>query len=144
MDKRERFMWIAQEVAELLARKNVDYGDSYHRLRAKFGELGFFLRLADKFYRLESFVEKKQYEVDEKWEDTIKDIIGYCILELDYLRGEVPAEEKPKFKFMGLNVEELGLDPQQVEDARRAILDFARRAEEALKRGREEQRKDGE
>ncbi len=74
---------IIYQVQELLIRKNSDYGDSYFELREEFGKVAFLIRLTDKVARLKTLA-KQQAQVEESEEDTIKDIIGYCLLELYY------------------------------------------------------------
>lgn len=39
---------IANEIAETLSRKNHDYGDSFHDVYSKFGDISTFIRLSDK------------------------------------------------------------------------------------------------
>ena len=87
--RNEYFDAILHPIAELLKRKNADYGNSYDHLRNEFGDIAFIIRLGDKFSRLKSIERKGKTEVkDESYEDTIKDIIGYCTLELNYRRRQ--------------------------------------------------------
>lgn len=74
---------IAGEVVELVARKNHDYGGSYARLREEFGPDSFLIRLGDKYNRLLA-LRGKEALVSESTDDTIRDIVGYCLLELAY------------------------------------------------------------
>ena len=78
------FHRIAEEMAETVSRKNVDYGNSYFRLRSEWGEMSFGARLGDKYYRLTNLLQGHNPQVEESIEDTIRDIIGYCLLELAY------------------------------------------------------------
>ncbi len=80
------FMEILKPVADLLKRKNTDYGGSYDELRGMFGPEAFLIRLYDKFARLKTLTAQKAQVDDESIEDTIKDIIGYCTLELRYIQ----------------------------------------------------------
>ena len=80
------FLEILTPVAELLKRKNTDYGDSYNQSRREFGPTAFLLRLNDKFARLKTITKQEAKVNDESIEDTIADIIGYCTLELRYRR----------------------------------------------------------
>lgn len=75
---------MAQDLAEMVIRKNGDYGNSYFRLRDEWGEVSFGARLGDKYHRVSNLLKGHQAQVDEKLEDTIKDIVGYCLLELAY------------------------------------------------------------
>lgn len=83
MLRRDLLDEIVYPIQELLIKKNSDYGDSYFELRKEFGKVAFLIRLTDKITRLKTLT-KQQAQVEESEEDTIKDIIGYCLLELYY------------------------------------------------------------
>jgi len=75
-------------IAKLLAQKNHDYGDSYSMLRKEYGYLAFLVRLSDKINRLKTLTKIYEYEVkDEGYLDTIRDVIGYSLLELKYMQS---------------------------------------------------------
>jgi len=58
------------------------------KTREKYGEIAFLIRIEDKLNRLETLLRNKEIEKgDESIEDTIKDLMGYCLLELYYRRG---------------------------------------------------------
>ena len=80
------FMEILTPVADLLKKKNTDYGNSYNESRSEFGPVAFLLRINDKFARLKTLTTQEAQVNDESVQDTIADIIGYCTLELRYLR----------------------------------------------------------
>ena len=80
------FMEILAPVAELLKRKNIDYGNSYDETRREFGPAAFLLRINDKFARLKNLTTNEAQVCGESVEDTLEDIIGYCTLELLYRR----------------------------------------------------------
>lgn len=82
------FMNILAPIAELLKRKNTDYGNSYGESRSEFGPVAFLVRVNDKFARLKTLTNHEAQVNDESIEDTIADIIGYCTLELRYRREE--------------------------------------------------------
>ncbi|WP_038058553.1 nucleotide modification associated domain-containing protein [Thermodesulfovibrio yellowstonii] len=84
---------ITEEVKELLIKKNTDYGDSYFQLREEFGPLAFIVRLADKVGRLKVLASQKAQVAEESEVDTIKDIIGYCLLEL-YFRKHLNCKSE--------------------------------------------------
>jgi hypothetical protein len=79
-----QFQNILHPIAELLARKNTDYGDSYVKLREQYGPVGFYIRIADKMGRIEQLDKAGALVKEESIEDSISDIIGYCTLELKY------------------------------------------------------------
>jgi len=68
---------------ETLKKKNKDYGDSYVKSVERFGEWVILVRLMDKFNRLEQLIKTGEQKVDESIEDTLLDLAGYCILELE-------------------------------------------------------------
>lgn len=78
---------IALEVAELVEKKNRDYGNSFDKTVNEYGDTAYFLRVEDKISRLKSLVNRDA-EVDESIEDTLKDIIGYTLLMINYKRSE--------------------------------------------------------
>jgi hypothetical protein len=69
------FIEIASEIADMLIKKNADYGDEN---LTKHGMTGIIVRLSDKLARLENLQGKKGH-IDETTEDTLKDIAGYAI-----------------------------------------------------------------
>lgn len=76
-----------QPIAALLAKKSKDYGNSYAKLRDEYGTVAFHIRLADKLSRLKQVDGNGTLVSDESAIDTIRDIIGYCALELVYRKG---------------------------------------------------------
>lgn len=66
-----------------LISKNKDYGNSFEKTLDKYGDAALMLRLEDKFNRLESLFKNKENSVkDESFEDTARDLAGYCLLYL--------------------------------------------------------------
>lgn len=86
--KQESLNSISGEIINLLIKKNRDYGNSYFKLREEFGRVAFVVRLADKIERLKTLLKNEPQVMDEREEDTIKDIIGYCLLELYFRQDE--------------------------------------------------------
>ena len=78
---------IALEVAELVEKKNRDYGNSFDRTLGEYGDTAYFLRIEDKLSRLKS-LSKKEAAIDESIEDTLKDIIGYTLLMINNKRNK--------------------------------------------------------
>lgn len=76
---------IALEVANLVEKKNRDYGNSFDKTIAEYGDVAYFLRIEDKLSRLKSLTSKDA-EVNESIEDTLKDIIGYTLLMINNRR----------------------------------------------------------
>ncbi len=88
------FHRIAADMADMVSRKNSDYGNSYFRLRREWGPMSFGARLGDKYYRLTNLLRGHKAQVNESVEDTIKDIIGYCLLELAYREIDARREDE--------------------------------------------------
>ena len=88
---------VADNVKATLIAKNTDYGDSFHKIFEKHGDLSTLIRLTDKMGRLENGVDGHEFLVtDESLDDIYKDIAGYCILTLvskEKLRNEQKAKE---------------------------------------------------
>lgn len=75
---------VSVDVAELLLRKNADYGDSVFnppRLAPHLDAMDAVLvRMSDKIARLRSLSEQDAKVEDESVDDTFRDLIGYCLL----------------------------------------------------------------
>lgn len=69
------------ELEELYLAKNSDYGGSTTDTYLKYGPVSYVVRLEDKFSRLRS-ISKLPFgpQVEESLEDTLSDIINYCIM----------------------------------------------------------------
>ena len=72
----------AIEIAELVEKKNKDYGNSFEKTISEYGNTAYYLRIEDKLSRLKS-LENKKALVNESRIDTLKDIIGYTLLMLE-------------------------------------------------------------
>lgn len=78
---------ISLEIADLVEKKNKDYGNSFDKTIKEYGMTAYFLRLEDKLSRLKSLnMSQEKPLVNESIEDTLKDIVGYSLLMLNYLR----------------------------------------------------------
>ncbi len=76
---------ILKDISSLLIEKNKNYGDSYTTTRGKYGISAFAIRVEDKINRYNSLIKiKSEGTVDESILDTLKDIIGYAMLEIIY------------------------------------------------------------
>ena len=80
---KEKFQQIANDIVELLYKKNQDYGDANLTIM---GLYGVSVRLCDKVMRLANLSLKKDAAVNESIEDTLKDIIGYALNALRLLQ----------------------------------------------------------
>jgi len=73
---------IAQELTDLYARKNADYGDSFHLSYLEWGLPMAAIRLGDKYNRFVSLVKKggAARVNDESMRDTLIDLANYAIM----------------------------------------------------------------
>jgi hypothetical protein len=87
-----RHSGICDELNELYARKNHDYGDSFHKTWLEEGAAAARLRIGDKFNRYKELSRGSDRLVgDETIEDTLIDMANYSIMALMEHRRE--AEE---------------------------------------------------
>ena len=87
---------IANQMTDLYARKNRDYGNSFDKSMDKFGMVVSVIRIGDKVNRLQALVKKKgEAEVkDESIADTLMDLACYAIMTQMWLVCEGNSEEK--------------------------------------------------
>ena len=83
-DRNMEIRQIALEIAQLVEKKNHDYDNSFDKTMEKYGDTAYFLRIEDKLNRLINLSKKQAKVSDENVEDTLKDIIGYTLLMLNY------------------------------------------------------------
>ena len=83
-DRNMEIRQIALEIAQLVEKKNHDYDNSFDKTMDKYGDTAYFLRIEDKLNRLINLSKKEAKVNDENVEDTLKDIIGYTLLMLNY------------------------------------------------------------
>ena len=83
----EEIQKIVQEIVDLVERKNKDYGNSFDKTINEYGMTAYLLRIEDKISRLKNLNKSNtQLVTDESQEDTLKDIMGYTLLMINYLR----------------------------------------------------------
>lgn len=104
---------ICAELSDLYARKNQDYGDSFHKTFEEYGPMMAAIRLEDKLNRFKRLIKNETAVKDESIIDTLKDLANYAIMTLMELSGDEPkGDESSK--------EEV---PQQDPSTRYNILD---------------------
>ena len=80
---------LANQMTDLYARKNRDYGNSFDRSMDKFGLVVAAIRIGDKVNRLQSLIAKGGAEVkDESLADTFIDLSCYAIMTLMWMEGK--------------------------------------------------------
>lgn len=71
---------ICEELNEIYARKNHDYGDSFGKGYAEYGMVMAVIRLEDKLNRLKSLIKAESLVKDESTNDTLMDLANYAIM----------------------------------------------------------------
>lgn len=81
MSRVEQHKKILEEMNELYARKNADYGNSVGETYQKYGAVSYLVRIEDKLNRARTLLMgNNQLVNDEKVIDTLTDMANYCIL----------------------------------------------------------------
>lgn len=84
---------ILYELIALYAKKNSDYGDSFHQSYIEDGLAMARIRLGDKFSRFKTLSRKESQEVnDESMRDTLLDLANYAIMTLMELDNQGDAQ----------------------------------------------------
>lgn len=97
MTKVERHMALCQGLNDLYAKKNHDYGDSFHQTFQEEGYAMARIRLADKFNRFKTLSRGERSEVgDESMRDTLLDLANYAIMTVLEMDEITPAPKKVK------------------------------------------------
>lgn len=77
----DTFESVLNEMRDLHAKKNKDYGDAFHKSFEEFGVTAGVVRLNDKTERVKSLVKNGKAEVkDESLMDTLKDMASYAVM----------------------------------------------------------------
>lgn len=77
----DTFESVLDELRDLHAKKNKDYGDAFHKSFEEFGVTAGVVRLNDKMERVKSLVKNGKAEVkDESLMDTLKDMASYAVM----------------------------------------------------------------
>lgn len=93
MDK-ATFNSVVEGMAALHAKKNADYGDSFHESWEAYENKGYppmacyaLGRIRDKYKRIENLVLSKNEPNFESIEDNLADLAAYCIMSLVELKN---------------------------------------------------------
>jgi hypothetical protein len=85
-----------KDLADLLVKKNRDYGNSVQEQFDEYGETSLHIRLDDKMRRLKQLAKSPANIKSESKKDTLTDLAGYAVLGLLCLEGEalpvIPAK----------------------------------------------------
>lgn len=90
LNRVELFRRVVDELGDLYARKDTDYGDSFGRSVRKYGLVSALTRISDKFNRLEQLVLNGGNALvrDESLTDTLRDLASYCIMTIIALEAQ--------------------------------------------------------
>ena len=97
MDRVQRHKEICQELNEVYATKNHDYGNSFGETFDKLGIISAVTRISDKYNRLVSLCTKPAEErkvKDESITDTLLDMANYCIMTVIEMHKDEPKNEE--------------------------------------------------
>ena len=80
----DQFREITNEMAELYARKNADYGDSFGQTYRELGIISAVTRMSDKMNRLKRLTTREYQRAvkDESIDDTLIDLACYAVMTL--------------------------------------------------------------
>jgi len=92
-----KFSEVTSELEKLYTAKNSDYGNSFDKLMDEFGDLSLVLRLCDKVERLKMLLKKEAQVKDERFIDTVRDMVNYGIMWLMRQIKEDKQENKWNF-----------------------------------------------
>ena len=89
LGKVEKHKKICEELNVLYAKKNHDYGDSFHTSFVEEGMAMPRIRLGDKFNRFKNLSRNNKQEVnDESLRDTLIDLANYAIMTILEMENE--------------------------------------------------------
>ena len=89
LSKVEKHKKICEELNVLYAKKNHDYGDSFHTSFVEEGMAMPRIRLGDKFNRFKNLSRNNKQEVnDESLRDTLIDLANYAIMTILEMENE--------------------------------------------------------
>ena len=89
LNKVEKHKIICDELNRLYAKKNHDYGDSFHLSFLEEGMAMPRIRLGDKFNRFKTLSHSGKQEVsDESIRDTLIDLANYAIMTILEMEGK--------------------------------------------------------
>lgn len=91
----EQIRKACSDLADILVRKNHDYGNSVQEQFEEYGLTSILIRLDDKLRRLKN-LRNKENLVNESTKDTLQDTAGYAILGLICLLEE---DKQPNINF---------------------------------------------
>lgn len=113
MDNVQYHEKLCKELNDLYAKKNRDYGNSFHDTYLEEGLAMSRIRLSDKLARFKKLSHKCDYEgavEDESIRDTLIDLANYALmtvmeLDLDAQKQEEPIESYPFIKKRFLDID---------------------------------------
>ncbi len=93
-DKVQRHKKLCDELNALYAKKNHDYGDSFHHTFVEEGLAMSRIRLGDKFNRFKTLSRGDGQKVnDESIRDTLIDLANYALMTVLEMEGETNGDK---------------------------------------------------
>ena len=94
--KIDRFHEIVNSMANLYAKKNENYGDSFGQLYKDLGPISGLVPLHNKLDRLTNLIKGGRNDF-ESIEDTLKDLACYAVMNLIAYEEYKPSQEKENY-----------------------------------------------
>jgi hypothetical protein len=86
---------VGSDMTDILVRKNYDYADAFSKRFQKHGILSAYIRMEDKWLRLENLISGHKAQVnDEGLLDTLRDLSGYIQLTIIELLKEAEQNKQ--------------------------------------------------
>lgn len=86
--KAQKHLELCKDLHATYLSKNKDYGDSFGKQFADYGELSAAIRLEDKLQRFKQLMKNPAQVKDESKVDTLLDLANYAIMTVIELQGE--------------------------------------------------------
>ena len=84
---------LLDELNDLYARKNQDYGNSFDESLDEDGLLVLKIRLGDKYKRFSTLINQKNEVVDESMRDTLIDLANYALMGVMWMDSQEATKE---------------------------------------------------
>lgn len=87
------FKELADQMVELQAKKNHDYGNAFAKSCDEFGLVSAAIRLTDKLNRFKSLIKEEAHVKAEGIEDTLVDMAAYSLMAVEWIKNNTQSQE---------------------------------------------------
>lgn len=98
VDNTKRFKLIIGEMADIYARKNKDYGNSFDESLDEDGLVASKFRIGDKYRRFSQLIKHDALVKDESIRDTLVDMANYAIMTVMWMDLQIEIEAQKKIQ----------------------------------------------